>query len=71
MWRFLSYDFQSETNMERMAQAYMKKWKSGDIIVMHDSQKASNQLKVFLPLILKWGKENGVRFEAISSGVCK
>jgi peptidoglycan-N-acetylglucosamine deacetylase len=71
MWRFLAFDFNPEMNMVRMAEVYLKKWKSGDIVVLHDSKKSMDQIKVFLPIILKWGKENGVRFEAIPSGVCK
>jgi peptidoglycan-N-acetylglucosamine deacetylase len=71
MWRFLAFDFRSEMDMKAVFERYTRKWKPGDIIVLHDNPKSFDQMKIFLTFVLNWGKEQGIRFEAIPSDVCK
>lgn len=65
MWSFLTYDFDPKADMQCAFEKFKKSFKSGDIIVLHDSVKAFNQMKLFLELILQWGIKNKVHFKAI------
>lgn len=66
MWSFLTYDFLPQLDMNCVFEKYMKSYKSGDIIVLHDNIKSESQIKILLPQFLKWGKNNGISFNSIS-----
>ncbi|HSF46548.1 MAG TPA: polysaccharide deacetylase family protein [Chitinophagaceae bacterium] len=53
MWSIVSGDFDTEISPERCAKNVLNNLKSGDIIVFHDSEKASDRLKYALPLVLE------------------
>ena len=64
MWSFLSGDFDSNRKVKSTLNT-LKKAKSGDIIVFHDSEKAFPQLKLLLPQIMEYYSEQGFQFKAL------
>jgi peptidoglycan-N-acetylglucosamine deacetylase len=65
MWSYLTYDFSSSHDMNNVFHKFIKSYKSGDIIVLHDNLKAEKSLKQFLPKLLEWGTKKGITFSAI------
>ncbi len=65
MWSILSGDFSAKLNPAQ-ALAYLTKYtRSGDIIVFHDSRKASKNLKIILPEYIKQLKKYGYFFDIL------
>jgi peptidoglycan-N-acetylglucosamine deacetylase len=52
MWTLLSGDFDTELSGERCLRQVLKDMRSGDIIVFHDSAKASAKLRFVLPRVM-------------------
>jgi len=65
MWSVLSGDFDIHLSKEKCSDYVIKKTKSGDIIVFHDSEKALERMHYALPKTLAYFSEKGYRFEAI------
>ena len=66
MWTILSADFDERVTPEQCYANVIKKTKSGDIIVFHDSEKAYPRMRYALPLVLKYFSERGYQFEKIT-----
>jgi hypothetical protein len=52
MWTLLSGDFDTDLSEERCLRQVLKDMRAGDIIVFHDSAKASAKLRYVLPRVL-------------------
>lgn len=65
MWTVLSADFDSKISKENCLQNVLKNTKKGNIIVFHDSLKASEKLKYVLPQIMKDFTLQKLTFKAI------
>lgn len=71
MMDVISGDFDIRLNGEKCFE-YVKKYaKPGSIILMHDSLKAEDRLRVSLPKILKYFSKKGYQFAAISKARAK
>jgi len=68
MWNILSGDFDKELPNAKCLKNVIDKTVNGDIIVMHDSEKAFERLQYVLPRVLKYFTEKGYRFEKIEIG---
>ena len=66
MWDVLSADFDNEITPEKYLQNVLSNIKSGSIIVFHDSQKASKNLKYVFPKTLEFLSKNNFICEVIS-----
>lgn len=58
-------DFDPRLDGNQVAQNVLKNYKAGSIILLHDSKKASDRLKVALPVILKSLYERGISMQAL------
>lgn len=67
MWDVLSADFDQTRSPEQCAATVLKHASAGSIIVFHDSEKAFENLKVALPLVLKKFAEKGFAFEGLET----
>lgn len=65
MWSVLSFDWDEKTSTEKCYENVVKNTKSGDIIVFHDSVKASKNLQYTLPRVLAFYQEKGFTFKRI------
>ena len=65
MWDVLSYDWDKTVNEEDCLNNIISSAKEGSIIVMHDSIKASKNLKAVLPKLLKHYTDQGFVFKAL------
>jgi len=52
MWDVLSGDFDEKVSIEKCLEYVLKNMRSGSIVVMHDSMKAGERLKSYLPELL-------------------
>lgn len=68
MWDVLAGDFDEKTRKERCLDNVLKNTKPGSIIVMHDSEKASEKMLYALPLFLKEFTDRGFEFKPIVLG---
>jgi peptidoglycan/xylan/chitin deacetylase (PgdA/CDA1 family) len=59
MWSLVSGDFDTAISPEACARNVLDNMRPGDIIVFHDSEKASERLKYALPLVLEEIKTRG------------
>jgi peptidoglycan-N-acetylglucosamine deacetylase len=59
MWSVVSGDFDTEISPEVCAKNVLQNMRQGDIIVFHDSEKASERLKYALPLVLEEIRSRG------------
>jgi peptidoglycan/xylan/chitin deacetylase (PgdA/CDA1 family) len=66
MWTFLTYDFDSRTDFDKVIEELPKKISTGDIIVLHDNIKATKGLTMLLPFILEYFHHEGYVFEVLS-----
>lgn len=64
MWSVLSFDWESKYTKQNCLKFALKA-KQGDIIVMHDSLKASKHLEYILPRILEHYNNKGYLFKAL------
>ena len=71
MWSHLTYDFDATADMNKVFEKIIATIKPGSIIVFHDSLKAEKQLKVILPRIVEWMKNNQFKSVVIPSDACK
>ena len=65
LWSVLSADFDNSISKEKCLENVLKNTKSGDIVVFHDSLKASEKLYYVLPKILAYYSEKGFEFKSI------
>ena len=65
MWNILSKDWDKTISNKECLDNVIKKTKSGDIVVFHDSVKAFNNLKYVLPQMLDYFTEKGFEFKRI------
>lgn len=65
MWTHLSYDFDLEFNEIKFFKRFYTKFKSGDIVVLHDNLKCFDKSKSMLEVFLRWAKENNIQCRAI------
>lgn len=65
MWSLLSYDFENDLDVEKQIEKIKDRMEPGDVIVFHDSVKASENLKKMLPSIIKHVKDQDWSFQRI------
>lgn len=65
MWDVLSFDWDKTVSNQECLDHVVSKSKNGSIIVFHDSEKASNNMKFALPKVLEYFTEKGFSFKAI------
>lgn len=65
MWDALSADFDAKISTETCFKNVIENSKPGSIIVFHDSEKASENLKNVLPRVLEYYSEKGFDFKGI------
>ncbi|PZP49257.1 MAG: polysaccharide deacetylase family protein [Pseudopedobacter saltans] len=65
MWSVLSGDFDTNINSEKCLQNVLGNAKEGDIVVFHDSDKASERLQYVLPKTLEHYARLGYRFDVL------
>jgi peptidoglycan/xylan/chitin deacetylase (PgdA/CDA1 family) len=65
MWDMLSGDFDPELDIQNSINKMKTNSKSGSIVTFHDSKKAEKNLKVILPIMLQFWKEQGYQLKAI------
>jgi len=65
MWDVLSADFDPSIKKEKCVENVLKNAQNGSIIVLHDSEKASKNMKYTLPKILAHFSEKGYLFKRI------
>jgi peptidoglycan-N-acetylglucosamine deacetylase len=65
MWDILSGDFDPDLDIQNSINKMKTCTQSGSIITFHDSKKAEKNLKIMLPIMLQFWKEQGYRFKAI------
>jgi hypothetical protein len=61
----LSFDWDKTISNQECLDHVISKSKNGSIIVFHDSEKASNNMKFALPKVLEYFSEKGFSFKAI------
>lgn len=66
MWHVLSGDFDEKLSPQKCAENVLVYSKPGSVIVFHDSTKAWVRMSYALPKTLKYFKEQGYTFRAIS-----
>lgn len=66
MWDVLSGDFDPELTAEDCYQNVVNNARPGSIVVFHDSLKAEDKLRDFLPRLLAHYAALGYRFEALT-----
>jgi peptidoglycan/xylan/chitin deacetylase (PgdA/CDA1 family) len=62
MWDRLSCDYEANLNIQKSLNAMKLLPANGSIFVFHDSEKAFQNLKILLPQLLHFYKENGYSF---------
>ena len=67
MWDVLSADFDQSISPKKCLNNVLKTVENGSIIIFHDSEKASNNLKYTLPKVLKQLAQKGYQFKNLSS----
>jgi peptidoglycan/xylan/chitin deacetylase (PgdA/CDA1 family) len=65
MWSVLSYDFDNETSAGQCIENVIRNVKDGDIVVYHDSEKASENMLSTLPKVLEILKKGGFSFASL------
>ncbi len=65
MWDVISWDFDSDIRKETCYKNVVENAAEGSIIVFHDSEKASKNLKYALPKVLKYFSEKGYEFKSL------
>lgn len=69
MWTILSVDWDAEISNEQCASNVIHHSQSGDIVVFHDSVKASSNMQYALPKVLDHFKERGFVFKRIPESI--
>ena len=65
MWSVLTRDYDPELAPEKCLRQTLAAVRPGDIVVFHDSRKASARLRYVLPRVLAHFAERGFRFETL------
>ena len=65
MWSVLTKDWDHKVSGQQCINNVTENVKAGDIIVFHDSVKASENLMYALPRVLDFLSENGYEFKHI------
>jgi peptidoglycan/xylan/chitin deacetylase (PgdA/CDA1 family) len=65
MWSVVTYDWEENLSKEKCFKNAINKTKPGEIIVFHDSLKASENMKYALPKTLEYFSKKGYEFKAI------
>jgi len=65
MWNVLSIDWDKTTTQETCLNNVINNSKAGSIVVMHDSVKASKNMRYILPKILEYYSKKGYFFKRI------
>ncbi len=66
MWTYLSGDFSQNLKPKEVVEKLIKKIHPGDIIVMHESEKAFKNLQQILPPLLEQLSKKGFEFKEIN-----
>jgi len=66
MWTLLSGDFDPELEAEKCLQQVLDRMRAGDIVVFHDSAKASEKLRYVLPRVMDEIGKRGWKCEKIA-----
>ena len=66
MWNILAGDWDASVSPEKCFERIKNKISEGDIIVLHDSEKAWDRMSYTLPRILQHFSEAGCRFDKIA-----
>ena len=66
MWSVLSKDFHPGTSKEKSLKITLKQLKKGDIIILHDSVKAEENMKYVLEKLLIYAQEKGWKCKKLS-----
>jgi len=66
MWDVLSADFDTSISKEKCLENVIRNTENGSIILFHDSNKASKNLKFVLPKILEYYTEKGFTFKKLN-----
>jgi peptidoglycan-N-acetylglucosamine deacetylase len=65
IWDVMSCDFDTSLSPEQCYENVIKNAKSGSIIVFHDSEKASKNMRAALPKVLEYFQKNNYRMLAL------
>ena len=65
MWNILAGDWVETISPEKCFDRIKNKISNGDIIVLHDSEKAFHRMQYVLPQILQHFSEKGFLFKAL------
>lgn len=65
MWDVLSWDFDQRTSPEKCLEIVINKAKPGSILVFHENEQSSENVKYTLPKVLKHFKSRGYKFKAL------
>ncbi|RYY19948.1 MAG: polysaccharide deacetylase family protein [Cytophagaceae bacterium] len=65
MWSLLTRDYDPDLAPERALRLTLAATRPGDIVVLHDSRKASRSLRFLLPRLLAHYSERGYEFAAL------
>lgn len=65
MWSVLTRDYDPDLTPEKCLRQTLAAVRPGDIVVFHDSRKASARLRYVLPRVLAHFAERGFRFETL------
>ncbi|WP_456420368.1 polysaccharide deacetylase family protein [Lutibacter sp.] len=66
MWDVLSADFDTSISKEKCLENVIRNTENGSVILFHDSNKASKNLKFVLPKILEYYTEKGFTFKKLN-----
>ncbi len=67
MWDVLSCDYDRALTPEEVTNNVLENVRPGSVIVFHDSLKAWPNLKVVLPIVLEWLRNNGYETDYLTS----
>ncbi|SDS18020.1 polysaccharide deacetylase family protein [Gramella sp. MAR_2010_147] len=65
MWDVISGDYNNQFSAEKCFKNIIENASAGSTVVLHDSIKASKNLKIILPEILEYYKEKGLEFRSL------
>jgi len=67
MWSIIAYDWDCKTSKEQCLKNIVDNVSNGDVIVFHDSEKASRNMMYALPKVLEHFCKKGYQFKAIET----
>lgn len=67
MWDILSGDFDKNITPQQCADNVLQNLKPGSIIIFHDSEKSYERMKIALPQVLEYCKNNGLNMRSLPS----